>query len=246
MHQNTHQPEENRSALPARAPITSAAETRIEACIRRALALQLTGLSLESQEEMLQEARAQLHAMIAAYVEMGSTPDAALAAALDRFSQEAVVSDSPRQTVRLSSVEERRQSQKTALKCFAGATAILMAVLFGTGDAINYDSSNLVFNFYLLLPCIAGLGVGLMTPTRPVKSTLSALGRLAVPTLLLYMLWVSLQRFDNPAYAVGLIVTAHAISWTLFGSAAAGVGGLSRRLGQKITRRSIIKKLPVA
>jgi len=227
-----HLPEDRTTLVPNQPEISDPTTMRVEAYLDHLFAPLASQTTEEQRHEMRAEAREHLLARIAAYEELGSTPEEAVTQTLQQFGKANQVARKWSYNLNAEGTPSWECSRTLAARYFIGSTVLLTAILFGTGSLLNYDGS-LFHSFYLLLPCATGLGVGLLAPSQPVRATLAALLKLSAPTTLIYLLWTFTQHFQ-PWHAVPLFCSIHAISWTLIGSAAAGVGGLLKRAGRKL------------
>jgi len=142
--------------------------------------------------ELRAELQAHLESLVAAYQELGSSPDAAVREALAQSGDPQAVA---REWVReWELVLPRRKatpawrSTLVALGCFGLATNLALGLIAvaQTSQPMGQLWNLLVFGALLLvLPFIAGLATGLLSPARPARGAVSALALLIPPTSLL-------------------------------------------------------------
>jgi hypothetical protein len=189
-------------------------------------------IAYAERRQMRSRLRSEVEALIDGYEELGSSREEAVVSALQHHLRGLTGSEMHDAAGNTGKAASRRPWPGwTALASFGAASIVAGLTLHGTGSAVNYSTfAWLQSVVWLWLPLSAGALIGLRGAERPVKSTLIALGALAVPTLAFYLWWASLQTFTSPLEAGRGFAHAHLIAWSLFGSAGAALGSRARRL----------------
>ena len=130
-----------------------------------------------------------LESLTLAHIELGDAPDVAIERALAQFGASEVLSKQWRQEWEQTGHSQAfGPSLQVARQWYGGAVGLTMALLLVTGDLANQGGrgahiANLLF---MLTPLVVGVGIG-RSVKYPVKATLAALKRFALPLLLTYV-----------------------------------------------------------
>ncbi|HZT44140.1 MAG TPA: permease prefix domain 1-containing protein [Chthonomonadaceae bacterium] len=218
-------------SIPAPPPEATFVQTQVEGYLEAIFRPLAAVMPAEAQAEPKKEMRAHLEALIAAYQEIGASPEQAVQAALRQLGDARQVSRQwKREWERATFQESTRAATRTALSIFGGLTLFSGIMLFLTGQLINYDfGGGLLLGLDLWLPLVAGAGVGLLAKERPVRGTVHAMGLLFFPILLIYGAWTLTQTFTYPWQAILTFGGFQFVGWTLAGCTAAGFCGFLRR-----------------
>ncbi len=147
----------------------------------------LLALPYPQRAEIRRELRQHIAALAAAHEEMGSTPKAAVEAALSRFGDPARIARGFVQAWHVSSPRERMATPWLAirhgLRWFSGAMALLALEVIGLMHAFSGPSEGLFLVSLWILPIIAGWKTGAAAPIRAGLGTFYALAALAFASL---------------------------------------------------------------
>jgi hypothetical protein len=198
------------------------------------------------------EMRIHLKERIAAYQELGATPEQAIADALRQFGDSGYIARHWQQecerTVPTAVLE---QSTRTAL-CYFGIAALMQSglslILFQPSlRTLPLPFFRIIWGLWLFgLPTVAGSAVGLRAK-RPVYGTLSALGLLFLPLMLFNQLWayllfhLHLFTVPDPSQAGALEGILQFTGLMLAGSVSACNCSLLRRVCTRLRNRLALR-----
>ena len=190
-------------------------------------------VSYEERSKMREELRAQIESIVAAYVELGSSREQAIALALQQFSH--VPSVTPERTMACVSVEHaietpkvKKSDRRLALKYFGVSTAASFVTFMSMGESPGAGPMMAVL--LAGLPFLAGVGLGYRKQDRPLRSMLKTIGWLSLPMLAMSWIFTSANTHSDP-FSTGVAV---ALSW-LAGSCLFGGAGVKLGIWMRIT-----------
>jgi hypothetical protein len=193
-----------------------------------------------ARTELRAELQAHLESLVGAYQELGSSPDAAVRAALAQSGDpQDVAGEWVREWERIlppRSAPSPWRSMLVAIGCFGLATNLALALCLA---AQSSGSIGLFWGILLyavlgiVLPFLAGLTTGLLAPVRPGRVVLSAL-LLLIPPTTLALTWLLRYTPMDKALMIGWI---QVMSWVPIGCGAASLGSWLRTRGEKTQRR---------
>jgi len=189
--------------------------------------------------ELRVELRAHIDALIDASLELGRPPDEAVRDALMQFGDpRALGSEWLRgwNGGRLGSpVPSARPAACVALRCFGLATSMAVALVVTTAlyaERLPVLGLLSVLFLVLVMPLLAGLATGWLSPARQALGTFYALALLSVITGLG---WSVLDSRPDSVYPAGLGIM-HSVFWLPIGCASAALGGWLRTLSERAPR----------
>jgi hypothetical protein len=211
-------------------------DPRIEDYLDQIYAPLVGWVPYEARVELRAELQAHLVSRVAAYQELGSSPDAAVRQALAQSGDpQAVAREWAREWERILPRRKERPawySTLVALGCFAVATRLLFELITAAiagarvptwlGDAA-----------IILLPLLAGLTTGVLSRTRSAQAVLSALLLLIPPTALALSADPDFNGVAGPAVQLGIV-------WIPIGCASAALGGWLRTRREATNRHRML------
>jgi len=197
-------------------------------------------ISYEERVKMRDELRSQIESVIAAYVELGSTREQAIALTLQQFSHVPAMAPAPvmaqQQPIHPNFVVPRQVEAPARPKggflsfsVFGLATflqIITVASLQHSGPSI---SGLFVFAMMASFPMLAGLTLGYKRPDRPLRNLLRSLAWLTLPTLA--MSTFAMSESNNTGEAAFVFTAVLLCGNLLFGGIGAKVGTWMRQSG---------------
>ncbi len=162
--------------------------------------------------------------IIAAYRELGDTPEQAVESALRQFGSSQSVGRAWRQAAISTAPGAARHSTRVALSFFGLMCLPILAVRF---DYLRNLEAHVGLLLYLS-PLMAGVGTGFLASQRPVRGVLNTLALLFLPMTTL-LAWGSAT--SGRGWWDGTLDTllVFAISWAPLGCVSAGLGRWLRR-----------------
>ena len=141
------------------------------------------------RREWRAEMQTHLESLTAAHIELGADPAEAVHSALRQFGEAHQVSSQwQAEWEQVGTTSTSATSLKVAYQWFGGGFGLTAFMLLLTGDLINQGryGAHLVNLLCVLTPLVAGIAVG-RSARHPVKATLAAIWRYALPLLALYV-----------------------------------------------------------
>jgi hypothetical protein len=234
MLERVHQQEEqNTLPLTTYTPVPNLevqTEAEIEDYLDQAYAALIGKVSYEDRQRMRQELRVKLEGIIVAYQELGYSRQEAISLTLQPLRTEATVQENTASHFVQAEANALELSKSLAFRYFGGASLVYLVALFGSQSAIWYsDKLFMLLPFSFWLPLMTGVFLGGRARTRPVLSTLRAMGLLSLPFVLAHPFWAGLaHRHDS--YANGMLLgVLNFACWTVSGTIGAAVGGRLRK-----------------
>lgn len=218
-----HQEETKSISLSTYTPAPRAAlmtEEDMEDYLDHACAPLLGQSSYKERQRVRADIRTQLEAIITAYQELGHSREEAVGLTLQSLCKESATQENTSAAVTVEQARQQ-QSRSLALRSFGITSAISLAGLFASTEALS-ASPWIFFLLFFWLPLATGVFVGGNAQTRPVRSTLQAIGLLTLPTLLADYMWA--QRAANPGQVWVELSIVHLTCWTLSSTMGATVG----------------------
>ncbi|HLK55702.1 MAG TPA: permease prefix domain 1-containing protein [Chthonomonadaceae bacterium] len=209
------------------------ATTQIEAYLDRIAPSTGGTLTAEAQQERRAEMRAHLEALIAAYIELGDTPEHAVAKTLQQFGSPRAVQREWQHT--LCSPESRSVRPALGIALRLNALVCLISLILipkGIELAANLGSNAAGvltdINLYVL-PAVAGLLAGFLARSRPMLGTLYALLILLLPMMALDA-WRS-HDMGSGMWIISAVsqLAIFSMCWIPVACANAGLAGLLKR-----------------
>jgi hypothetical protein len=256
-HRQESEPASSRS-LPAKADFAS---TQIETYLDRISPPVEGTLTEEARQERRAEMKTHFESLIAAYIELGDTPEQAIAKAFQQFGN----SRSVQQEWKRVTADDSRQSLRTA--CALYGVTFCLFVLAMNSNIMNHMGLVPFLLFLGLWSVPAGFGTGLLARSHPMRSAFTMQKLLSVPVLILnvhWLLWpkaveVLQDKGIMPSFAsvcreilddysgqhilllaLGVIVLTGACG-ILAGSLSAGIGGWLRKQNLRLRRRLALR-----
>ena len=190
-------------------------------------------VSYEERAKMREELRSQIESVIAAYVELGSTREQAVALALQQFSHVPSVPPLPQRNPVVVYPAEAApitmKRRRTAIKAFGSATVLSFFSVFALSDAHGMEPILMVI--LAGLPFAAGLTLGYRQPDRPMRSMLKAVGSLILPTLIATWIFGGGSGASHPLADAVAATTCYLAGACLFGGIGTKVGIWTRVSG---------------
>jgi uncharacterized membrane protein YeaQ/YmgE (transglycosylase-associated protein family) len=176
------------------------------------------------------ELRAHLEALIDAAGEIGRQPDEAVRDALEQFGDPQALA---------GQVPSARPATFVALGCFGLVTseAVALVVVASMLDEQRFSLLGPLWPLLLVLvvPLLAGLATGWLSPARQALGTFYALALLIVVTSLGGSILVNRWGFNVPPLGI-----AQGLFWLPIGCAAAALGGRLRALRDQAPKRWVL------
>ncbi len=196
-------------------------------------------ISYEERVKMREELRSQIESVIAAYVELGSPREQAIALTLQQFSHVPavapvvpVMAQPPVQTnysvPQQTQVSARPKGAFLSFSVFGLATILQLITLVSFGRS---DSGAGMFGLLMIAsyPVAAGLTLGYRRPDRPLRTLLRSLAWLALPTLV--ATGIATSETTNSMSATFAFTTMLLCGNLIFGGFGAKVGTWMRQSG---------------
>jgi hypothetical protein len=206
---------------------------RLDDYLDRVVAPLVDDVPLARRRELRAELGAHLDALVDAHLELGSTPEEALAAAIKQFG-------SPRQVGKYW-LREWRRERKTppdsalhtaavGLLCFLPASLLAwVANNAATTLGSNVVGGVLIFNT-LLIPLVAGLITGMLTRTRHGYGAVLGCGAAAMLCAIIAACQSLAGIHDEgPGFPVVALAMAQLLFWLPIAAAAGALGGSLRQ-----------------
>jgi hypothetical protein len=200
-------------------------------------------VSYEERVTMREELRAQIESVIAAYVELGSTREQAIASTLQQFSHVPAVTPAALAPVALQSDRAETVTTVTpvatrrrhlALQCFGLSTALSFIAAMSLSE--DHGAWPLLVVIMAALPFLAGLTLGYRKPDRPMRSMIKTIGWLALPTLLMSWMFASTVSSGNP-FGAGVAAS------TYFMACSCLFGGIGTKFGKWMRTTGFLDKI---
>jgi hypothetical protein len=233
--------EQDSRAAPAPPAVLPRADPRIEDYLDQVCAPLIGWVPYAARVELRAELQAHLDSLVAAYQELGSSPDAAVRAALAQAGDPQVVArDWVREWEGILPPREAPSAWRSilvAVGSFGFATNLALALLRLVQDTGALNQPWHYGLFYALLaaalPFLAGLTTGLLSPVRPARAAFAALV-LLIPPAALALPWFLRYTSWDVALVVGWL---QSMSWVPIGCGAASLGSWLRTRREKTQRR---------
>jgi hypothetical protein len=218
-------------------------DPRIEDYLDQVSAPLIGWVPYAARMELRAELQAHLESLVAAYQELGSNPDAAVREALAQSGDPQIVaSDWVREWGRILRPRKAPSiwhSTRVALGSFGLATGLGLAFLtVATRRPYSGEVADALFTSLLavVLPMLAGLMTGLLSPTRAARGTAYALALLIPPTTLA-LPWL----FEHTSYSQALLTGwFQSCSWIPIGCGAASLGSWLLMRHEEMQRRGAL------